>query len=104
MRRIFSNRDLRLLSAVLAVVLLLASVPISAGVIVLAGPTHPELTVDICHPVQAFDLVRGVLLARPAAAVPESALCDVGSIAADAAPRSIELLIAPDSPPPKLPA
>jgi len=104
MRRIFPNRDLRFLSAALAVVLFMASAPLTAGVIVVSGPSHPELTVDICHPVQALDLVPGILLARPAAAILESVLCNLGSITADAAPRSIELWIAPDTPPPKLPA
>ena len=104
MRRIFSRTDLQALSSILAVVLFLASVPIGAGVIVVTGPSHPEFTVDICHPLQVFDRAPGTPLARPAAAVPETVLCDLGSITADAAPRSIELRIAPDTPPTKLPA
>ncbi len=104
MRRIFSHSDLRILSAALAVSLLIASAPLTAGVIVVAGPSHPELTVDVCHPMQAFDLAPSILLARPAAAMIESALCDLGVASDDAAAPLIELRFAPDTPPPKLSA
>lgn len=104
MRQLFSKSDLRALSSILAVILFLASAPLGVGIVVVAGPSHPELTVDICHPIQALDLVPALLLARPAAPVLESILRDCGSMTADTAPQLVELRIAPDTPPPKLPA
>jgi hypothetical protein len=104
MRRIFSNRDLRVLSTVLAVVLFIASAPLTAGVIIVNGPSHPELSVDICHPVQSADIIPGVLLARPAPALLDSLLLDFGSSADNPAAPPIDLRIAPDTPPPKFSA
>lgn len=103
MRHLFSKSDLRTLSSILAVVLFLAGAPLSAGVVVVGGPNHPELTADICHPIQSIALVPGTLLARPAVTVLESWLRDLGSMIADTAAQSVELRIAPDTPPPKLP-
>ncbi len=101
MRQLFSKSDLRALSSILAVVLFLAGAPMTAGIVVVGGPLHPELTVDICHPIQALDLVPGTLLARPAAMRLGAVLRDLGSITADAAAQFPELRIAPDTPPPK---
>ncbi len=88
----------------MAAVLFMASAPLTAGVIVVSGPSHPELSVDICHPVQSVDVIPGILLARPAPALLDSILCDFGSSGDDAAAPSSDLRIAPDTPPPKLPA
>ena len=66
----------------LAIVLLLGSVPSTAGLVIVSGPSHPELTINICQPLQTFDLVSSVLLARPAALLPEFILRDVGSAVA----------------------
>ena len=41
----------------MAVVLLLASLPSTAGFVILFGPSQPELTVNICQPIQMFDRV-----------------------------------------------
>src|SRR5271167_3467944 len=102
MRRLFSKAYLRALSSILALVVLLGSSPLTTGVIILSGPIQPEITMNICHPIQTLDLVSSILLARPAAAKPESLLCDFGSAIAMAAPRLIENRGQPDTPPPKL--
>jgi hypothetical protein len=104
MRQLFPKRDLRAVSSILVVVLLLASAPLTVGVVVVSGPVHPELTVDVCHPIQALDLVPGILLARPAMMVRDSVLRYLGAISAETAAQLVELCIAPDTPPPKLPA
>jgi len=103
MRQLFSKRELRALSSVLAVMLFLASAPLTAGIVIVAGPDHVELTINTCHPIQALDLVPAILLARPAAPVHESMLSDRGSTIADPAAQLIELRIAPETPPPELP-
>ena len=101
MRRILSNRDLRLLSAAMAVMLFMAGTPLIAGVTVISGPGHPELSVDICHPLQSVDVVPGILMARPAAPLIESMLSEFGRNAGRSIAPPPELRVAPDTPPPK---
>jgi hypothetical protein len=102
MRHFFSKTDLRDLSVVLAVVMLLATVP-SAGLVVVSGPSHPELTINICQPIQTFDRVSNVLLARPATVLPEFVLRVSGLTAVKKAVRPVDFKVAPDTPPPKRP-
>jgi len=107
MKPLFSKSDLRVLSSILAVIILSATIPLSVGVIVVSGPTHPELTADICHichPIQSFDRVSNTLLARPATTAPGFPLHDQGAIAGDAVARLVDHRAAPDTPPPKQPA
>ena len=83
--------------------MLLASVPSTAGFVVVSGPSHPELTINICQPLQMFDRVSNTLLARPATVLPEFVLRDLGSTAVKKAVRLVDLKVAPDTPPPKRP-
>jgi hypothetical protein len=101
MRQLFSKTDLRHLSLVLAIVLLLASVPSTAGFVVVSGPSQPELTVNLCQPIQMFDRVSNALLARPATVLPEFVLRDLGSTAVREKVRLVDCRVAPDTPPPK---
>ena len=101
MRQLFSKAELRGLSLLAAIVLLLVSVPSTAGLVILSGPSQPELTVNICRPIQMFDRVSNTLLARPATVLPEFVLHDLGSTAVRAAMRLIDCKVAPDTPPPK---
>ena len=55
MRGLFSKADLRALSLILAIVLFLGGAPSTAGFVIVSGPSHPELTVNICQPLQLFD-------------------------------------------------
>jgi hypothetical protein len=103
MRQLFSKAELRDLSLVLAVVMLLASVPANSGVVLFAGPSRPELTINICQPIQTFAQMSNVLVARPATVLPEIVLRDSGLAAPKETVRLVELKIAPDTPPPKLP-
>jgi hypothetical protein len=103
MRQLFSKADLRDLSLVVAIVMLLASVPSSPGFVVVSGPSCPELTVNICQPLQMFDRVSNILLARPATVLPEFVLCALGSTAVKEAARLADFKVAPDTPPPKRP-
>ena len=101
MRQLFSKTDLRQLSLYMAIVLLLASVPSSAGFVVVSGPSQPELTVNLCQPIQMFDRVSNTLLARPATILPEFVLRDLGSSAVKESVRLVDCKVAPDTPPPK---
>jgi hypothetical protein len=103
MRHLFSKRDLRDLSLIMAIVMLLGGVPATAGLVVVAGPSHPELTINICQPLQMVDLVSNTLLARPATVQPDFVLRDLGLTAVKKAVRLVDFKVAPDTPPPKLP-
>lgn len=103
MKQLFSRTGLRHLSLIVAIVMLLASVPSTPGFIVLSGPSQPELTVNLCQPVQMFDRVSNNLLARPATVLPEFVLRDLGSTVAKESVRLVDCKVAPATPPPKRP-
>ncbi|HEY6417670.1 MAG TPA: hypothetical protein VIX59_01600 [Candidatus Binataceae bacterium] len=103
MRYWFSKTDLRDLSLILAIVLLLAGAPSTAGFVVVSGTSRPQLTINLCQPIQMFDRVSNTLLARPAAVLSEFVLRDFGASVAKQVVRLIELKVAPDTPPPKRP-
>lgn len=103
MRHFFSKTELRDLSLVVAIVMLLGSIPSTAGLVVVSGPSHPEWTINICQPLQMFNRVSNTLLARPATVLPEFFLRDLGSTAEKQAVRLADLKVAPDTPPPKRP-
>jgi hypothetical protein len=101
MRPLFSKAGLRHLSFIVAIVLLFASAPSTAGFVVVSGPSQPELTINICQPTQMFDRDSNTLLPRPATVLPEFVLRDLGSTAARERVRLVDCRVAPDSPPPK---
>jgi hypothetical protein len=104
MRQLFSKADVRDLSLIVAVVMLLASIPANPGLVVVSGPSRPELTVNICQPIQMLDRVSNTLLARPATVLPEFILRHLGPTAVKETVRLVERKAAPDTPPPKRPA
>lgn len=96
-----SKRDLRDLSLVLVIVLLLVSFPSTAGFVIVPGPSQPELSVNICQPTQTFDRMADLLFLRPPIVFPESVLRDLGSTAFKYTVELIDFRVAPDTPPPK---
>ena len=101
MRQLFSKADRRHLSLAVAIVLLLASVPSTAGFVIVSGPSQPEFTINICQPIQIFDRSSNTLLARPATVLPEFVFHDLGSPATREIPQLVDCKVAPDTPPPK---
>jgi hypothetical protein len=101
MRQLFSERDLRALGRVLALAILIASLPFGAGVVVVSGPSQPEITLDICHPIQASEAASNAWFARPATLKPEFLLRELGPLAITEPARLAEYKAAPDTPPPK---
>lgn len=101
MKRLFSRADLRDVSLVLAFVILLASVPSTAGLVIVSGPSQPEWTINICQPIQIFDRLSITLFARPANVLPEFVLRDLGSSPTEDTVRLVDCKVAPDTPPPK---
>ncbi|HXN84950.1 MAG TPA: hypothetical protein VN867_02715 [Candidatus Binataceae bacterium] len=88
---------------ILTLAILIGSSPLIAGIVITPGPSRPEISANICHPIQTFNLVANILLARPAGAMPKSDLHDQGTVFAKVEPRPIDYRVAPDTPPPKLP-
>jgi hypothetical protein len=101
LKQLFSESERRALSSILAVVLLLASVPLCSGIVIVAGPAQPEFTINICHPIQSFDQVANVL-ARPAPTSPHFALAESGPYVDELSSAVVALTESPDPPPPKL--
>ena len=96
-----SQSERRLVSPILAAVLLLASLPLTSGVIVVVGPDHPEFTMNICQPIPSFDRTATILLARPASTSPQFLLADLGFDASETISPRVGFLCCPDPPPPK---
>ncbi len=103
MRQLFSKADLRDLSLIVAIVMLLASVPPNPGFVVVSRTSRPELTINICQPLQMLDRVSKILLARPATVLPEFVLRAMGPTAVRETVRLVDCKVAPDTPPPKRP-
>lgn len=101
MRRLFSKADLQDVGSILAFVLLLTTVPLSSGLVIVSGPSHPEFTINICQPIQTFVGVSNGLLARPAVIAQEFVLFCLGSVKTEATARMVEYEADPETPPPK---
>ena len=98
----FAKCRSRAMSAVLAAVILLGSVPALTGVCTVSGPAHPQVTLDVCHPLQAFNAVDKVFLAHPDTGnIPDPALDFQGTVPDHSTHKLIDLRFAPDPPPPK---
>jgi hypothetical protein len=102
MKQLFSKAKLRSISSVLAVVLLLSSIPLTSGVIIVSSTSQPEITINICQPIQGFDRVSSITsVARPAMNLPQFSLSCLGSVRVKGFAPVSERNVAPDSPPPK---
>lgn len=101
MGRPISKLNQRALASIVALVLLLTALPLTGGVIIVSGPSHPEFTVNICQPIQAFEGVSNTLLARPATNLPQFRKLFTGRLAPNLVTPVLECTIAPETPPPK---
>jgi hypothetical protein len=101
MKHVFSRGQAGALSSILAAVILLGSLPLTVAIVVVSLSNQPEITVNICQPIQTFDQVSNTLLARPATLMPGPVLCDLGAFPLNALAPLIEFRVPPDTPPPK---
>jgi hypothetical protein len=99
MKHLFSKANLHAFSSVLAFVLLLGTIQ-STGVVIVAGPSQPEFTVNICTPAQMLSYASN-MLARPSVGVPQFVLFFEGSIKATPSVEVVKCNEPPDTPPPK---
>jgi len=96
-----SKSDVRIVSVLLAISVLLGSIPLSAGAIITSSPKEATFTLNICEPLQTGLTVSMTQIARPAASPPRLALLEQGKLSINPPRRLNDLSIAPESPPPK---
>jgi hypothetical protein len=99
MHTLFSKAELRVLTVILSIGLLIGSIPI--GVIIVPGPTQPTFTLNVCQSPQMASGVTANPIARPAAGPPALLLCDHGKVPLRPPKIVVDLIITPESPPPK---
>ena len=96
-----AKHRLRGLSGVLALCLLLGSFSVVTGLCIASGPEHPEISLDVCHPLQAPNLVTTILIARPASKLSEPLMWPQGSTVERLLAEITEFVLTPDPPPPR---
>ena len=71
-----SKSEARIVSAILAIAILLGSFPLSSGIAISSHPRRATLTLNVCEPLQAALSVSGIPMARPATSSPQLILLD----------------------------
>ncbi len=99
--KVLSKCDARILSILLAVSILLGSIPLSEGIIVRSYPKQPAFTLNICAPLQSGLAGSMTTIARPATSSLGLVLMEYGKLWADLPNSLTEPSRAPESPPPK---
>jgi hypothetical protein len=101
MTQLFSKADLKALSSIVAVMLMLTVVPSAGGAVVLRGPSQPQFTFNVCQPIQASNCLSNTVLARPGENLQQSVLLSFRSLTLAPTARTVERDVPPDTPPPK---
>ncbi|SRR6266851_4777329 len=96
-----SQSEARIVSAILAIGILLGSIPLSAGIAIVPHPKQPTFTLNICEPLQAALGVSGTPIARPATSPLDLILFEHGRVPPGPPKPPSDVSIAPESPPPK---
>jgi hypothetical protein len=99
--RVFTKASRQSLAAALAIVLLAAAMPLGAGVALISTPHDVQLSLDLCHPLQAFSAVQSVPMARPSASLAEFLLQDFGVASDLSSSMILRLDSPPENPPPE---
>jgi hypothetical protein len=102
MRAQYSESALRTFSSVLAIMLLLSSIPLTTEVVFASASNQPSLTVNICQPTQAVNHVSNVWLAHPAINTLQLRVVCLGSATPTLGDPIADRTLSPDPPPPKL--
>jgi hypothetical protein len=103
MTQLLSKTHLQAFSSILALVLLLSTIPFNSGVVIVPGSNSPELMIDVCQPTQLFGQALNNILARPSTNVPQFILFLGGPLKTTPLVGVVERNIAPETPPPKPP-
>jgi hypothetical protein len=92
---------MREICALLALAILLTSLPAGAGVIITPSRVT-SITMDICHPLPGFDRApESILLARPDRGVLEVTIVEFAQVAEFVPAALDEFIATPDRPPPR---
>lgn len=93
---------MRQFAAAMALVMIMASLP-SIGVIVISDRSGPNISLDICHPLQSLDSSPGIAqIARPAQPEIGAKIVSHELVAQFVPILKHRFAEAPDPPPPKL--
>jgi hypothetical protein len=101
MKQLFSKADVQVLCSVLAVLLLLNTLPLGYGAVIVSSPNQPQFATDICSPIQILVQASNTLLARPATNSPRFNLFFTGPLAPNLVTLLVERSVTPETPPPK---
>ena len=101
MNHFFAKCRSRGISALLAICILAGGFSVMNGLCTVPGPQHPEIALDVCHPLQSFNLTVTQLVAPPTSffSFPAPSVC--GLVTERQHTKFNNLNPAPDPPPPK---
>jgi hypothetical protein len=88
-------------SLLLAACVLIGSLSVTTGLRIVPGPDRPEISLDVCHPLQTLNVAAATLIAPPASAPATPVLYEQGVIAQGPAAKTVARSFPPDPPPPK---
>lgn len=91
----------RLLATIVAMSVLLGTLPLVSGFTVVRSSTQTTFTVNVCQPLQPAATISGNPLARPAPIPSHPGLLAIGMTPIALWRSLADLRIAPDSPPPE---
>ena len=91
----------QVVSSMLALVLLLSTLPLNSSVVVVSDKGGPEFTINICQPAQLFGQASNNIIARPSANLPQLVLFSFGPLKATPLAVLTEHQVSPETPPPK---
>jgi hypothetical protein len=101
MTQLLSKTHLQGVSSILAVVLLLSTIPLSTCVVIVPGQGSPEFTINLCQPAQLFGQASNNTIARPSANAPQFILFLRGPLKTTPLAPVVDYPVAPETPPPK---
>lgn len=101
MTQLLSKTHLQAVSSILAVVLLLSTIPLSTCVVIVPGQGSPEFTINLCQPAQLFGQASNNIIARPSANAPQFILFLRGPLKTAPLAPVVDYHVAPETPPPK---
>jgi hypothetical protein len=101
MRRPPTKYCSRALAVLLASCVLLGSFSVVAGLCIKTGPHAREISLDVCHPLQAANPVAKVVVARPASGWSLPEIFPRRLIVERPVAGLINFISTPDPPPPK---
>ena len=101
MRLVLTRWKLPHVSLLLAACVLIGSFSVATGLRIVPGPDRPEISLDVCHPLQTLNFTTATLIAPPPSGPATPLFYEQGVIAQGPAARTIDRSFAPVPPPPK---